>query len=368
MKIAVVNSGSSSIKFQLFDMKDECVLVSISIEKIGETSSKIILKNDDEKILIEDCIDNHHEALNKIINILNEKKILDSFSDLDAVGHRVVHGGEYFHASILIDDEVIKKIKSLIPLAPLHNPANLEGILEFYKKEKTLKQIAVFDTAFHSTMSKVAYMYALPHEIYEQHKVRRYGFHGSSHSFVMKESSKKLGIDIDKLNIITLHLGNGASICAIQNGKSIDTSMGFTPLEGLVMGTRSGDIDSAIVIYLQRELGFSVDEVDKYLNKKSGLFGICDDNDVRNIINKDDENSKLAIDMMVRRIQKYIGSYMALLSNVDALVFTGGIGENSQYIREKVMNNNLLRDLKMLVIKTDEELEIARECVEVLKN
>jgi len=363
MKIAVINSGSSSIKFQLFEMDEEKVLASVMVEKIGEFSSITTLKYEDKKVVITSIIKNHHDGLENIMNLLKENNILDNFSTLDAIGHRVVHGGEEFSKSTIIDEKVISKIKELIPLAPLHNPANLEGIVQSRKKAPFVKQIAVFDTAFHSSMPEVAYMYALPYEMYEKYKIRRYGFHGTSHSFVTKQTAKELKIDVYKLNIITLHLGNGASVCAIENGRSIDTSMGFTPLEGLVMGSRSGDIDPAIVIYMQRELGLSFDEVDSLLNKKSGLIGICEENDVRVLLESKDKKAKLALDMMIRRIKKYIGSYMALLGKVDAIVFTGGIGENSDYIREKALENINLNGAKVLVIKTDEELEIARECI-----
>jgi len=342
MKIAVINSGSSSLKFKLFDMETGDVLKTILVEHIGEKNSKI---------------KNHHDALESIDVDLNL---------VDAIGHRVVHGGEEFKKSILIEERVIKTIQELIPLAPLHNPANLEGILVAINKAPSVPQIAVFDTAFHSIMPPEAYLYAIPYEMYEKHKIRRYGFHGTSHSYVLKQTAIKLQKDARELNIITLHLGNGASICAIENGISIDTSMGFTPLEGLIMGSRSGDIDPAIIFYMQRELGLSVDEVDSMLNKKSGLLGICGNNDVRAIIETNDEKSKLALDMMIRRIKKYIGSYMALLGRVDAIVFTGGIGENSSYIRDRVLEN-VRHESKILVIKTDEELEIAMECLGVLK-
>ena len=368
MKIAVINSGSSSIKFQLFDMNSELVLASVVVEKIGESNSVTTLKYSDKKIATNSVIENHHEGLENIIDILSQNNILNSFSSLDAIGHRVVHGGEEFNKATIIDETVISKIRELIPLAPLHNPANLEGITICRKKAPTVKQIAVFDTSFHSSLPKEAYLYALGYEMYEKHKIRRYGFHGTSHSYVLKQTAKDLNRDVSELNIITLHLGNGASACAIENGKSIDTSMGFTPLEGLVMGTRSGDIDPAIVIHMQRELGMSVDEVDEHLNKKSGLLGICGNYDVRSIIDSSDEKSKLALSMMIRRIKKYIGSYMALLGRVDAIVFTGGIGENSSYIRESVLSSSLTDGVKVLVIKTNEELEIARECMNILKN
>lgn len=341
-KIAVINSGSSSLKFKLFDMDKKEVLISLLVEHIGEDGGKFR---------------NHHEAL---------ESIDIDFSTLNAVGHRVVHGGEKFSTSTLITDEVINAIDKLSTLAPLHNPSNLVGIIVARQKALNTPQIAVFDTAFHSEMPREAYLYALPYEMYEKHKVRRYGFHGTSHAFVSKRAADILAQDIKELNLITVHLGNGASICAIENGVSIDTSMGFTPLEGLVMGSRCGDIDPSIVLYMQRELGLSIEDVDRELNKNSGLLGICEKSDVRDILNSNDEKSKLAIDMMVRRIQKYIGSYMALLGDVDALVFTGGIGENSEYIRGRVLDSKLFKDLNTLVIKTDEELEIANECLKVL--
>ena len=344
MKIAVINAGSSSLKFKLFDMATKEVLNSVLVEKIGEDGSKV---------------QTHHEAL---------ENIDIDFSTIDAIGHRVVHGGEKLVTATLIDESVIETIDSLIPLAPLHNPANLEGIKVSMKKAPSIPNIAVFDTAFHSSMPKEAYLYALPMQMYEKHHIRRYGFHGSSHAYIMKQAAFKLNKELNAVNLITLHLGNGASVCAVKNGKSIDTSMGFTPLEGLVMGSRSGDIDPAIVLYMQRELGMSVDAVDKLLNKQSGLLGICDENDVRSIIKREDESSKLALDMMIRRIKKYIGAYMALLGRVDAIVFSGGIGENSTYIRERVLDVQMFKGVKSLVIKTDEELEIANECMKILKS
>ena len=339
MKIAVINSGSSSIKFKLFCMQKNKVLSSFLIENIGEDASDI---------------KTHKQGLEKIFKTIQK---------VDMIGHRVVHGGEYFNDATIIDDNVMQKIEELIPLAPLHNGANLLGIKVIKEIFPDIPQVAVFDTSFHSTMPKEAYLYALNYEMYEKHYIRRYGFHGTSHSYILKQSAKELGQAVKDTNIISLHLGNGASICAIKNGKSIDTSMGFTPLEGLVMGSRCGDIDPAIVLYMQKELGMSVDEVDKELNKNSGLIGICSNNDVRKIINSDDEKSKLALDIMIRRIQKYIGSYMVLLERVDAIVFTGGIGENSTYIRDKILDNLVFKTIKNLVIKTNEELEIADKCL-----
>jgi acetate kinase len=343
MRIAVLNSGSSSLKFKIFDMTTKELIITKNVQNIGEKKSPI---------------QTHHEAI---------KSLGIDFSTLDAIAHRVVHGGDVFQKATLINESVVKAIKSIIPLAPLHNPANLEGILVCQKKAPNTPQVAVFDTAFHTTMPKEAYLYALPLEMYETHKIRRYGFHGSSHAYVAKKASEILDKELHELNLITLHLGNGASACAIENGKSIDTSMGFTPLEGLVMGSRCGDIDPAIVVYMQRELGLSTDEVDELLNKKSGLLGICGENDVRSLMNAKDDNSKLALAMMIRRIKKYVGAYMALLGRVDAIVFTGGIGEHSAQIREGVLESVLFRDIKSLVIETDEELEIATECLEVLE-
>ncbi len=339
MKIAVINSGSSSLKFKLFNMDTKEVLYSLLVEHIGEKGSEI---------------KTHHEAL---------ESLEVDFSSIDIIGHRVVHGGEEFSEPIIIDDEVIKKVEDLIPLAPLHNGANLEGIKVAMKKAPDAMSIAVFDTSFHAQMPREAYLYALPYEMYEKHKIRRYGFHGTSHSYLLKESALILGRDVKELNIITLHLGNGASVCAIENGISIDTSMGFTPLEGLVMGTRSGDIDPAIVLYMQRELGLSVAEVDEVLNKKSGLLGICESSDIREILDVNSDKSELALDMMIRRVKKYIGAYMALLGRVDAIIFSGGIGENSSYIRDKIMDRDIACGVEVLVIKTDEELEIARQCL-----
>jgi len=343
MKIGVINAGSSSLKFKLFETKTGKMLKAQLVENIGEKGSGI---------------KDHHEAL--------ERLDID-FSTLDAIGHRVVHGGRRFSSATLIDDRVQRAIEKLIPLAPLHNKANLEGIRVAIKKAPNTLQVAVFDTAFHSTMPEEAYLYALPYELYEKNNIRRYGFHGTSHAYIMKEAACILFKDVSEVNLITLHLGNGASACAIENGKSIDTSMGFTPLEGLIMGSRSGDIDPAIVFYMQRELGMDPATVEHLLNTESGLIGICNENDVRKITMSEDEKSKLALKMMVRRIQKYIGSYMAILGRVDAIVFSGGIGENSSYIRNEVMKSELFKNINTLVIKTNEELEIANEVVEIIE-
>lgn len=343
MKILVLNAGSSSLKYKLFI--DKQVMVDGVIEEIK----------------------NYREGILEIEDRLRSIGI-DRLSSLDVVGHRVVHGGEIFKESLLIDDEVIETIRSLIPLAPLHNPANLEGILMVAKEAPNLKQVAVFDTAFHQTIPAKAYMYALPFELYENEAIRRYGFHGTSHHFVAKKASKLLGKRLTDTNLITLHLGNGASVCAIKNGKSVDTSMGFTPLEGLIMGTRSGDLDPAIVLYLARELNHSTEKIDTLLNKKSGLLGISGQSDMRQIhkmIEQGDKKAKLALEMFVYRIQKYIGAYSAILGRVDALIFTGGIGENDLIVREMILSNF---DMLSFVIWTDEELEIALESERVCFN
>lgn len=387
MKIAVINSGSSSIKFKLYHHHTLELLAHIHIEKIGEDYSTVTLKSLDGEKVLDTVIRDHQEGLEQIASLLAEEDILEDFSSLDLLAHRVVHGGEYFREATFITEDVIEKIEALIPLAPLHNRANLEGIRISMHKAPKAAQVAVFDTAFHETMPKEAYMYALKHSMYDEHKIRRYGFHGSSHAYVLGEAAKFLGKEVNELNMITLHLGNGSSACAIQKGQSIDTSMGFTPLEGLVMGTRCGDIDPAVVLYMQRVLGLSVDVVDRILNEESGLVGICGIKDVRTILKQEDEASRLAIDMMVRRIKKYIGAYMALLGHVDAIVFTGGIGENSAVIRWKVLENigfGIVLDreqnddnamcisasqssIALLVIPTDEELEIAKESLKLLE-
>lgn len=386
MKIAVINSGSSSIKCKLFGGESLEVLAHLHVEKIAEPLSRISMEYAGVQKVLRLTIKDHQEGLEQIAFLLAKEHILDDFGSLDLMAHRVVHGGEYFSEATFVTDEVRARIKELIPLAPLHNRANLQGIEIAIKKAPDVPQIAVFDTAFHETMPKEAFMYALKYSLYEEHKIRRYGFHGSSHAYVLGEAAKFLQKDIATLNIITLHLGNGSSACAIEGGKSVDTSMGFTPLEGLVMGSRSGDLDPAVVLYMQRVLGLGINEVDRILNEESGLLGVCETKDVRTILQRDDEQSRLAIAMMVRRIKKYIGAYMALLGRVDAIVFTGGIGENSAVIREMVLedlgfgialdreqNNQNARRIAtpksavdLLVIQTDEELEIARESLKLL--
>ncbi len=392
MKILVLNSGSSSIKFQIFDMQKTASICHGIIEQIGESVGHIKFVYDKEKeIAKESVIENHSVGIELLEELLIDNNVLKSFDELGAVGHRVVHGGEYFSEPTIINDEVIEKIEKVSPLAPLHNPVNLIGIKAISKVNPSLTQVAVFDTAFHQSIPDFAYHYALPYEYYTQNQVRRYGFHGTSHHYVAKEAAKILQKDINKCNLITLHLGNGASMAAIKNGKSIDTSMGLTPLEGLVMGTRCGDIDPAIIFYLSRNLNLSIDELDIILNKKSGLKGICGINDMREVETKakeGDEKAKLALEIFCYRIKKYIGAYSVAIGRVDALVFTGGIGEHSSTVREKVCSElfdtlgikldieaNLKHDtvisqngskIKLFVIPTNEELEIAKQTYKII--
>ena len=392
MKILVLNSGSSSIKFQIFDMQDMTSICQGIIEQIGENIGHISFTYLDKKITKASAIKDHSEGIKLLEKLLIDNGILKSFNDLGVVGHRVVHGGEYFSQPTIIDDKVIQTIEKVSPLAPLHNPVNLIGIKAISKVNPSLTQVAVFDTAFHQSIPDFAYHYALPYEYYTDNQVRRYGFHGTSHHYVAKEAAKILQKDMDKCNLITLHLGNGASMAAIKNGKSIDTSMGLTPLEGLVMGTRCGDIDPAIVFYLSRNLNLDINELDNILNKKSGLKGICGTNDMREVEKKakdGDKKAKLALEIFCYRIKKYIGAYTVAIGKVDALVFTGGIGEHSATIREKVCNdlydslgikldknantahNTIISQndskIKLLVIPTNEELEIAKQAYELLQ-
>jgi len=395
-KILVVNSGSSSIKYRLFGAGDFSVLASGMVEKIGESGSRLQhrWKNHSGKfdeILRSLPIPNHREGFQHIGNVTSESKVLEGESELLGIGHRVVHGGEVFHGPALIDGTVLSAIRELIPLAPLHNPENLLGIEAALERYPHVPQVAVFDTAFHQSLPPYAFHYALPYDFYTTHHVRRYGFHGTSHHYVAKRAAMHLGKPLTELNLITLHLGNGASATAIKTGKSMDTSMGLTPLEGLVMGTRCGDLDPAIPFYLGRRTGRSSEELESVLNHQSGLKGICDVNDMREILHLadgGDSRAMLAVDIFCYRIKKYIGAYFAVLGRVDAMVFTGGIGENAASIRKRccqgLVGLGIIMDdqknagssgrlseiqvdgspLKILVIPTDEELEIARQTVQ----
>lgn len=327
-----------------------------------------------------------HRAFDEIFQQLLTKAFIKSVEDIKVFGHRVVHGGEQFHEAVVIDEVVIATIESLIPLAPLHNPSNLDGIKTVQAKLPHALQIAVFDTAFHQTMPKSFYIYPIPYAWYANYGVRRYGFHGISHFYVAKETANYLGKPLEELNLITIHLGNGDSITAIKNGKSIDTSMGFTPLEGLMMGTRSGDIDPEIVFYLENQIGLNGTDIDRMLNKESGFKGICNESDLRIIVdhaNHGDTYAQLAIEMFCIRVKKYIGAYKEVLESVDAIVFTGGIGEHSAMIREKILaminheKNEAVKEslgeiqdenapYKILVVPTNEELEIAIQAKKLL--
>jgi len=399
MKVLVINSGSSSIKYQLFNMMDKSVLAAGLLEQIGETESRLTHNSRDAhgamvEIVKTLTIANHQAGFELIGQVLNESGAVRDTGELFGIGHRVVHGGENFREPAIIDRKVIETIRQLIPLAPLHNPPNLLGIEVAMEAAPQVPQVAVFDTAFHQSIPPWAFRYALPQNLFKDHQVRRYGFHGTSHCYVAKQAALHLNRPLNSLNLITLHLGNGASATAIENGRSVDTSMGMTPLEGLIMGTRSGDIDPAIIFYLGRHAGYASDQVESLLNKQSGLKGICGINDMREIgelADKGDQTAKLAIAMYCYRIKKYIGAYYAALGRVDALVFTGGIGENAADIRclsckdltqigievDNRMNNagrNGIFEIQsaksavtILVVPTDEELEIAEQTVERIK-
>lgn len=360
MRILVLNCGSSSIKYAVYD--DGKKTDGGLFERLSEHMTTIAM-------------------------------ILEQIGQIDGVGHRVVHGGEFYTKGVLIDDAVIATIDALTLLAPLHNKANLAGILAVKKKFPDIVQVAIFDTAFHQSMPPYAYMYPLPYKLYEQDKIRRYGFHGTSHEYIANEVALMLGKELCEVNLITFHLGNGDSVCAIKNGKSIDTSMGFTPLEGLMMGTRSGDLDPEILIYLQQTKHYDLEELDQMLNKESGLKGICGVSDMRDILalsKNADPLASLAIEMFVYHAKKYLGAYMAILGRVDAIAFTGGIAEHSSYIRQKIVselecfciqidenanNANLLHNhfihhpssrVKLAVIHTDEEASIAKQTMTLL--
>lgn len=399
MKVLVLNCGSSSVKYQLINMVNEEVLASGLVERIGGEESIFSYKpgNKDKIKYVKEGVD-HAKAMNEVISMLTSKEngVISSIKEIDAVGHRVVHGGEYFIKSVIINDEVMKKIEECIELAPLHNPANLKGIKIMMELLPGVKNVAVFDTAFHQTMPEYAYIYPLPYRFYKDFKIRRYGFHGTSHRYVSMKAAEYLNKKLEKCNLITCHLGNGASITAIKNGVSVDTSMGFTPLEGLMMGTRTGDIDPAIVLFLIDKFGMTTAQVNNILNKESGLLGISGiSNDMRLIIEERDKNKNkhaaLSLDIYVYRVKKYIGAYMAALGDVDAIIFTAGVGENDAEIRERVCENmenfGIKLDLKknqelnrkegiisspdskvkVIIIPTNEELMIAKDTYELVK-
>jgi acetate kinase len=350
-------------------MGDEKVISKGLLERIGIDGSRLKHKKNNEEFVVNKDVKNHKEGLEMIVETLTDEEsgVIKNLSEIDAVGHRVVHGGERFASSVKITDEVIEEIQANAFLAPLHNPPNIQGIKAAMELLPDVIQVGVFDTAFHQTMPSQSFIYALPYEYYEKFKIRRYGFHGTSHRYVAKRMSELLGMDIKKSKFITVHVGNGASIAAVKNGKSVDTSMGLTPLEGLVMGTRSGDIDPAIVTFLQEQLDLSPEEVNTVLNKKSGMLGLTKGkfSDMREIEERAMENEeicKLAHDIYEYRIAKYIGAYAAAMNGVDAIAFTAGVGENSPYLRSNVVN----KYLGYLGVKLDEEANNCRACEKVI--
>ncbi|MGX7350429.1 acetate kinase [Enterococcus canis] len=386
-KTIAINAGSSSLKWQLYQMPSEEVVAKGIVERIGLNDSIFTIKyGDDQKYNEVVDINDHEVAVKMLLDKLIELNILANYDEITGVGHRVVHGGEIYKDSVVIDDEVIKNIEELADFAPLHNPANLMGIQAFKKILPEIISVAVFDTAFHATMPKHNYLYSLPIEYYNDYKVRKYGFHGTSHRYVSQRAAEMLGKPIEELKIITCHLGNGASITAVDGGKSVDTSMGFTPLAGVTMGTRSGDLDPAVLPYLMNKLNLNIDEMVDVLNKKSGLLGLTGiSSDMRDLeANMDKEAVQVAYDVFTDRIRKYIGGYVTTMNGVDAIVFTAGIGENDAHVRSEVIKgmtwfgceldadkNNTRGEekvistddsqVKVLLIPTDEELMIARD-------
>ena len=391
MKILVINCGSSSLKYQLIDMETEELMAKGLVERIGIEGSRIKHETiGKEKKTIETPMQDHKRALELVMESLTNEEYgaIKSLDEIDAVGHRVVHGGEDFAQSVIIDEKVLKGIEDNVEIAPLHNPPNIMGIKACQRLLPNVKQVAVFDTAFHQTMPAESYIYALPYEYYEKYKIRRFGFHGTSHKYITNRAAEMLGKDVNEVNLITCHLGNGSSICAVKNGKSIDTSMGFTPLEGLAMGTRCGDLDPAILPFIMEKENLSTDEINTLINKKSGVLGISgvssDFRDIEAARDEGNKRAKLALDIFEKRVRGYIGSYMTELDHVDAIVFTAGVGENSIEMRESIVNglkslgikidterNNVRGEdklisaddssIKIFVIPTNEELMIARD-------
>ncbi|MDM5299073.1 acetate kinase [Bacillus pumilus] len=387
-KIIAINAGSSSLKFQLFDMPEETVLTKGLVERIGMDNSVFTISVDGEKKTEITDIPDHAVAVKMLLEKLTEFHIIKDFNEIDGVGHRVVHGGEKFSDSVLLTDEAINEIDQLSELAPLHNPANVVGIKSFKQILPNVPAIAVFDTAFHQTMPEQSYLYSLPYDYYKDFGIRKYGFHGTSHKFVTERASELLGRPLEELRLISCHLGNGASIAAVEGGKSIDTSMGFTPLAGVAMGTRSGNIDPALIPFIMEKTGHTAEEVLSTLNKKSGLLGVSglssDLRDIEEATEEGNDRAEVALDIFASRIHKYIGSYAARMNGVDAIIFTAGIGENSTEVRSRVLRglefmgvywdpslNNIRGEeafisyphspVKVIVIPTDEEVMIARD-------
>ncbi|HHT23516.1 MAG TPA: acetate kinase [Bacteroidales bacterium] len=398
MKILVLNCGSSSVKYKLLNMPSREELASGGIEKVGMKGSFMKhTRPDGKKVILEGEVLEHQIAIEYILGVLTCEKhgCIKSLEEIDAIGHRVVHGGERFNSSVVITDEVIKQIEACIDIAPLHNPPNLAGIAAIKELLPEVPQVAVFDTAFHQTMPDYAYMYGIPYALYKKYGIRRYGFHGTSHRYVSKRACDFLNLDCKNTKVITAHIGNGGSITAVKNGKSVDTSMGFTPVEGLVMGTRSGDVDLGVITFLQEKEMISTAATTTLFNKHSGVLGVSgvssDMRDIENAIAEGNERAKLALDMYEYRIKKYIGSYAAALNGFDVLVFTGGVGENQSVTRQRICEGlsylgieidtekNLTRGeeielstpnskIKVVVIPTDEEYMIAADTMELVGN
>ncbi|WP_418261981.1 acetate/propionate family kinase [Eubacterium sp.] len=397
MEVLVINCGSSSLKFQLIDSEKEHVLAKGLCERIGIDKSSITYQSDKcEKMTKEVDMPTHNEAINAVISALTDEKtgVINDMSEVKAVGHRVVHGGEYFSSSAIVDEDVLEKIEKCNYLAPLHNPANVIGIKACMKIMKDTPNVVVFDTAFHQTMPEEAYLYGIPREYYEKHKIRRYGFHGTSHSYVSKRVAQIMNKPVEEFKTIVCHLGNGASICAVDGGKSVDTSMGLTPLAGVMMGTRSGDIDPGILEVLAKMENKDVSEITNILNKKSGVAGLSqvssDFRDITKAIEEGNAVAKSALDAYIRTVVRFVGAYVAVMNGVDTIVFTAGVGENNSAVRAGVVKHlkylgveldeeaNKIRGeeklistadskVKVYVVPTNEELAIARETVELVK-
>ncbi len=393
--VLVVNAGSSSLKYSLVDGDTGEALAGGLVERIGETSGVLTHRGPSGEQRLEQKVASHEDALAAVLDLFAEHGPSLDEVELAAVGHRVVHGGDLFAEPARIDDELVEAVRDLVPLAPLHNPANLEGIEVARRLFPDLPQVAVFDTAFHQTLPEHAYTYAVPLAWRDEHRVRRYGFHGTSHAFVSREAARLLGRSPEEVNVIVLHLGNGASAAAVAGGRSVDTSMGLTPLEGLVMGTRSGDLDPALHAHLHRTLGWSLEEIDRALNRESGLKGLAGENDfreLRRMIDAGDEGARLAFDVYCYRIRKYVGAYTAVLGRVDAIAFTGGVGQHAPRVREAslsgletwgvevdaernaaatgrepVVVSSEASRVAVLVVPTNEEWEIARQALSVVR-
>ncbi|WHY70841.1 acetate kinase [Fictibacillus enclensis] len=393
-KIIAINAGSSSLKFQLLEMPEELVLTKGVVERIGLNDSIFTIEVNGEKIKEVTDIPDHGVAVKMLLNKLTDHNIISSYDEIEGIGHRVVHGGEQFHDSVVITDQVLEEIEELSFLAPLHNPANVVGIRAFKEVLPDVPAVAVFDTAFHQSMPEQSFLYSLPYEYYETYGIRKYGFHGTSHKYVSERAAELLGRPIEQLRLLSCHLGNGASIAAIEGGKSIDTSMGFTPLAGVTMGTRSGNIDPALIPYIMQKTGQTAEEVLNVLNNKSGMLGVSgfssDLRDIEQQANEGNERAELALEVFASRIHKYIGSYAARMAGIDAIIFTAGIGENSDTVRARVLRGlefmgvywdpalNKIRGkeafisyphspVKVIVIPTNEEVMIARDTVRLSK-